>query len=166
MDSLVFFGSLRSKKLLKIVIESDLSHLEFFDAKIFGSKLYKVKDENFPFLQRTDSSNDFIDCTYIKGLTKENFEKIMFYESVEYEINQITISVDKKNIKTNYFKLIKKNKSSELWFFENWERLFEKFSCIAAKQWMLLFLKYKDNPIDAEFFWQEMLEKAKEEVNK
>ena len=93
MDSLVFFGSLRSKKLLKIVIESDLNHLEFFDAKIFGSKLYKVKDENFPFLQRTDSSNDFIDCTYIKGLTK-------------------------------------------------------------------------DNPIDAEFFWQEMLEKAKEEVNK
>ena len=166
MNSLVFFGSLRSKNLLKVVIGNSLNHLEFYNAKIYSSKLFKVKNENFPYLQKTNITNDFANCTYIKGLTTKDFEKILFYESIEYKINKITINIDKKNIDTYFFELIKKNKTSELWFFDKWKILYEEFSCIAAKEWMKLFSKYKDNPGDAEIYWQKMLISAKKQVSK
>lgn len=166
MDSLIFFGSLRSKKLLKTVIGSDLNHLKFVDAKIYKSKLYKVKNENFPYLEKTESNTDFVNCTYINNLTKENIEKIFFYESIEYRISQIIISLNNENIKTHFFELIKKNKTSELWLFEKWKKSFEEFSCIAAKEWMELFIEYKHKPGDAEVYWQKMLEDAKVEINK
>ena len=111
MDSLIFFGSLRSKKLLKIVIGSDLNNLKLFNGSIHKAKLYKVKNENFPYLEQTNSNKDIVKCTYITGLSKENFAKILFYESIEYKISKIMISINEKNIKTHFFELIKKNKT-------------------------------------------------------
>ena len=165
MDSLVFFGSLISKKLLRTVIGSNLKHLRFIEAKIFKSKLYKVKNENFPYLEKTNSINDLVNCTYINGLTEENFEKILFYESIEYKISKIIISLNNENVKTHFFELIKKNKTSELWFYNKWKDSFEDFSCIAAREWMTLYDEYKNNPADAEVYWQKMLANAKKEID-
>lgn len=166
MKSLVFFGSLKSKKLLQAVIGINLEHLKFFNAKIYNSKLYKVKNENFPYLEKTNSNYDIVECTYIEGLFDQDFEKILFYESIEYKISEIEILLDKKKIKSNFFELIKKNKTSELWFYDKWKVLFEELSCIAAKKWMLLFDRYKNNPEKAEVYWQKMLEKAKKEIHR
>ena len=166
MNSLVFFGSLRSKKLLKIVIESDLNHLKFFTGKIHKSKLYKVKNENFPYLENTNLNNDVVNCTYILGLSKKNIAKILFYESIEYKISKIIIYLNKEVIKTHYFELIKKHKTSELWFYDKWKDSCEEYSCIAAKEWMKLFKEYKNNPEEAEIYWQKMLDKAEIEINK
>ena len=166
MDSLVFFGSLRSKKLLKTVIGSSLNHLKFFNGKIHKSKLYKVKNENFPYLEKTNSNNDIVNCTYIQGLSNENFNKILFYESIEYKINKIVISLNKEVIKTHFFELIKKHKTSELWFYDKWKDSCEEYSCIAAKKWMMLFEEYKNNPKKAEVYWQRMLINAKTEIHK
>ena len=161
MNSLIFFGSLRSKKLLKTVIGSNLKHLQFFEGKIYNAKLYTVKNENFPYLEKTESSNDIVNCTYIKGLLGEDFKKIFFYESIEYKISKITIYSNKKNIKTEYFELIKKNKTSKLWFYNVWKNSFEDLSCIAAKEWMKLYNNYKNNPENAEVYWKKILREAK-----
>ena len=166
MDSLVFFGSLRSKKLLQTVIGSNLNHLKFFNGRIHKSKLYTVKNENFPYLEKTSSNNNVVNCTYIEGLSKENFSKILFYESIEYKLSKIIISLDKKIVKTQFFELIKKNKTSQLWFYDRWRDLFEEHSCIAAKKWMLLFEEYKNKPEKAEVYWKKMLNNAKKEINK
>ena len=166
MDSLIFFGSLRSKALLKTVIGSNLNHLKFFNGKIHNAKLYKVKNENFPYLEKTNSYDDVVSCIYIQGLSKENFDKILFYESIEYKISKITISINKEVIKTHFFELIKKNKTSEIWCYSKWKDSFEDFSCIAAKEWMVLFEEYKNNPKEAEIYWQEILANARVEINK
>ena len=161
MDSLVFFGSLRSKKLLKNIINCELDHLIFYDAKIFKSKLFKVKNENFPYLKKTDSNNDIVKCTYIKGFTKLDFKKIIFYESVEYKISKINIVLKNESIETNFFELIKKHKTLRLWSFDKWQIEDEELSCIAAKEWMSLYDEYKDNPSNAELYWKKMIENAK-----
>ena len=98
MKSLVFFGSLKSKKLLQSVIGTNLDHLKFFNGKIYNSKLYKVKNENFPYLEKTNSNYDIVKCTYIKGLLNQDFEKILFYESIEYKISEIEVLLDKKKL--------------------------------------------------------------------
>ena len=164
MDSLVFFGSLRSKKLFKIIIGNELNHLEFYYAKIFKAKLFKVKNENFPYLEKSELKKDYINCLYVRGLTKENFEKIIFYESIEYRLNAINILLNNKIIKTNYFELIKKNKSKEPWIFKDWLIKYENISCIAAKEWMTLFNKFKNNPEKAETYWGKMLLNAKNKI--
>ena len=160
MDSLVFFGSLRSKKLLKIIINSNLKHLKLTSVKIFKAKLFRVRNENFPYLEKTNSQNDIVNCTYVENLKKEDFKKILFYESIEYEIKNIRICKKEKNINSHFFDLIKKNKTKENWTYEKWKNKYEKLSCVAAKSWMLLFNKYKNNPGEAEIYWQEILNKA------
>ena len=161
MNSLVFFGSLRSKELLKVIIDNNLEHLKFYNAKIFRARLFKVNNENFPYLEKTNSNIDFVNCTYITGLMSIDLEKILFYESIEYKINPITINLDNININTFFFDLKKKNKTNEKWNFEEWQIEFEKISCIAAKSWMSLFNKYKSDPGKAEIYWQKILEEAK-----
>ena len=161
MHSLIFFGTLRSKKLLKSVIGKNIDHLQIIDSKLNKFKLFKVKNENFPYLNKTNSDKDIIKCTYIKNLTKDNFDKILFYESVEYKLSKINIFVSGKIIKANFFELINKNKTNINWSFEKWQIKYEEQSCIAAKEWMLLFNNYKNIPEKAELFWTKMKEKAK-----
>jgi len=166
MDSLVFFGSLRSKKLLEIIIGNNTNHLEFFETSIKNYKLFKVKNENFPYLEFTKKSKDIVDFTYVKNLSIENFNRSLFYESVEYKLSKINIIINNCNIKNYFFELIKKNKTTVTWEYKKWKVKYEKFSCIAAKEWMLLFDEYKDSPEEAEVFWSEMLQKAKKKLKK
>ena len=165
MKNLVFFGSLRSPELLKIVIGKDLKHLNIYEAKILNSKLFKVKNENFPYLKYSNLIKDLIQCTYIEGFTVEDFERILFYESVEYKLSKITICLGDKNKETFYFELIKKHKTNKLWVFDKWKIKYEKFTCIAAKDWMTLFSQYKNTPNEAEIYWQEILLKASKKIN-
>jgi hypothetical protein len=161
MDSLVFFGSLRSKKLLKNIIKCELDHLIFHDAKILKTKLFKVKNENFPYLEKMNSNNNIVNCTYIKGFTEQDLKRIIFYESIEYKISKINIVFDKKIVETNFFELIKKHKTLEEWSFNRWQIEFEELSCIAAKEWMSLYEEYKNDSSRAEVYWQKMIKNAK-----
>ena len=162
MKSLVFFGSLRSIKLLKVVLEkNNLDYLKIYNGKIFNSKLYKVKNENFPYLVKTNIIKDVTNCIYIENLTNLDFKKILFYESIEYKISKITIKIERGNTVSNYFELIKKNKTSIKWFYEEWQIQYEDWSCIAARKWMLLFNKYHNNPKEAENYWQKILTDSK-----
>ena len=52
MDTLIFFGSLRSKKLLQIVLGKNLDNYHFKIGKINNANLYHVKNETFPYLQK------------------------------------------------------------------------------------------------------------------
>ena len=165
MKTLVFFGSLRSNKLLRIVIGNNLNHLRIYEAKILNSKLYKVKNENFPYLMRSNSVKSLTQCTYIEGFTKEDFQRILFYESIEYKLRKIKISLKNIEKETYYFELIKKHKTNELWDFDKWKIKYEIFSCIAAKDWMSLFTEYKYKPVKAEIYWQKMLLKANKQIN-
>ena len=166
MKSLVFFGSLRSEKLLKVVLKkNDLEYLKIYNGKIFNSKLYKVKNENFPYLVKTNFAKDATNCIYIENLTSTDFKKILFYESIEYRISKITIKINTKNIFSNYFELIKKHKTSIEWSYEKWQPQFENYSCNAAKEWMFLFKKYKNNPKEAENYWKKILIDSKKNIN-
>ena len=157
MKSLIFFGSLRSKKLLKIILDRKLDNLNISLGKIPNCELLKVYRENFPYLEKSKNKKNYILCNFVEGLTNLDFKKILFYESIEYKLNPIQVIVNKKKINTHYFKLIKKNKTKTKWSYIKWKNQHEVFSCRAAKLWMLLFDQYKNKPLEAEVYWQSML---------
>ena len=164
MKNLVFFGSLRSKRLLQAVLERNIEDLKFNKGIIYNCILLRVKNENFPFARFTNNFTDMSECLYVNGLTHNDFEKILFYESIEYELKNIEIIVNKKIIKTNYFSLKLDHSTNELWSYESWLKNHEKLSINAAIKWMSLFDKYKDQPENAEKYWQKMLNQAKDEI--
>mgnify|MGYP006109375023 CR=1 FL=1 len=164
MKNLVFFGSLRSKRLLHAVLERNIDDLKFNKGIIHNCILLRVKNENFPFARFTNNLTDKSECLYVNGLRYSDFEKILFYESIEYELKNIEIIVNKKIIKSNFFSLKLDHSTNELWSYESWLKKHEKLSIKAAIKWMSLFDQYKDQPGIAEKYWQKMLNQAKDEI--
>ena len=107
MVDIVFFGSLRSVKLLEVVISKKIITRDFEKARIINSKLFRVKNENFPYLIKTKSKKDIVNCLVIKNLNDLDFNKIKFYESVEYTLDKIEVNINNSIQKYNYFKFIK-----------------------------------------------------------
>ena len=166
MTELVFFGSLRSVKLLEAVIDKKIDPKNIENAIIKNVKLFRVKNENFPYLIDTKNINDTINCIVIKNLNGLDIDKIQFYESVEYKLDIIEIEINNIIKKYNYFKYIKKNITGEKWIYEDWQKKFEESNCKAALLWMKLYDQYKENPGKAEKFWPDMQRKADDEINK
>ena len=166
MVDIVFFGSLRSVKLLEVVISKKIIPRDFEEARIINSKLFRVKNENFPYLIKTKSKKDIVNCVVIKNLNDLDFNKIKFYESVEYTLDEIKVEINNSIQKYNYFKFIKKNITNEEWIYEEWQRKFEESNCKAAFLWMKLYDKYKKNPGEAEKFWPDMQKKVNDELKK
>ena len=97
-------------------------------------------------------------------LKKNDFDRILFYESIEYELKHIDIIINNKLIKSSFFSLRLDHSTNEQWSYELWLKNHEKLSIKAAKKWMLLFNEYKNQPGNAEKYWQEMLNQAKDGI--
>ena len=166
MTDLVFFGSLRSFNLLECVIDKKINPKNFENAIIKKAKLYRVNNENFPHLIKTNSNIDIVKCLVVKNLNDLDINKIKFYESVEYKLDIIEIEINNTIQKYNYFKFIKKNITDEEWIYEEWQRKFEESNCRAALLWMKLYDEYKENSGEAEKFWPDMQRMADGEINK
>ena len=54
--SIVFFGTLRSTKLLKIILNKNIKNNQFIKCVIRGSKLKKIYNEVYPCLLKTNNS--------------------------------------------------------------------------------------------------------------
>ena len=159
MNTLIFFGSLRSKKLLEIVIDRKIDKKDLNNGFINNANLFYVKNETFPYLEINNLSINTVECLVTKNLNQNDLDKIQFFESTEYQLNNINCEVDNRQYKYKYFKLVKPNKTKKKWSFQNWKNQFEEFDCECAKLWMELFNDYKNNPEDAEVFWPEILKK-------
>mgnify|MGYP001157502538 FL=1 len=159
MDTLIFFGSLRSKKLLQIVLGKSLDNYLFKTGKIKNANLYHVKNETFPYLQKNNKSNNSVECLIVENLSEHDLKRIQFFESIEYQLSDINCEVDKKKYKYKYFKLIKPNKTLKKWDFQSWQDEFENYDCECAKLWMNLFDQYQNKSEEAEKYWPEILKK-------
>ena len=166
MTDLVFFGSLRSIRLLEIIINKKINPKKLEYAFIKKAKLFRVKNENFPYLIRTKNLIEEVRCLVVRNLDNEDFSKIQFYESVEYKLDKIKLEINKTIKKYNYFKFIKKNITDEEWVYEEWKKKFEETNCKAALLWMKLYDEYKESPGEAEKFWPDMQKQAADKINK
>ena len=159
MDTLIFFGSLRSKKLLQIVLGKNLDNYHFKIGKINNANLYHVKNETFPYLQKNNKTNNSVECLIVENLSEQDLKRIQFFESIEYQLSDIYCEVDKRKYKFKYFKLIKPNQTLKKWDFQRWQSEFENYDCECAKLWMKLFDQYQNNSEEAEKYWPEILKK-------
>ena len=159
MKTLIFFGSLRSKKLLEIVIGRDVEDRSLKKGFIKNARLYQVKNETFPYIELSNDFPEKVECLVVNDLQNEDIDRIQFFESTEYQLENIDCEINNEIKNYQYFKLIRPNKTQNSWNFQEWQKKFEDYDCECAKLWMELFDEYKHDSEKAEIFWPEMLTK-------
>ena len=97
--SIVFFGTLRSTKLLKIILNKNIKNNQFIKCVIRGSKLKKIYNEVYPCLLKTNNTNDIVKAMIINNLTNNDINRILFFESTEYQLNNIDVEINNSNQK-------------------------------------------------------------------
>ena len=157
IDKLLLFGSLRSKKLLKIVLDRKIINLNYKACIINNYKLKKVNNENYPFLKKTNNSTDQVEGIIVFNLSNNDLKRILFFESTEYILSNIQVVSENEIIKTKYLKMNKNNGTNDNWYYDEWKKYYEKKTCNLAKIWMKLFNKYSNNPDEAEKFWPQII---------
>ena len=94
MKTLIFFGSLRSIKLLKIVIGKDVEERSLNKGFIKNARLYQVKNETFPYIEFSNDFTEKVECLVGNDLQNEDIDKIQFFESTEYHLENIDCEID------------------------------------------------------------------------
>ena len=89
MKTLIFFGSLRSIKLLKIVIGRDVEERSVNKGFIKNARLYQVKNETFQYIELSKDFLEKVECLVVNDLQNEDIEKIQYFESTEYQFENI-----------------------------------------------------------------------------
>jgi len=163
--SIVFFGTLRSTKLLKIILNKNIKNNQFIKCVIRGSKLKKIYNEVYPCLLKTNNTNDIVKAMIVNNLTNNDINRILFFESTEYQLNNIDVEINNKIIKVKFLKMdnkkFKNNYTDENWDYYDWKKKYEQFSCETAKLWMKLYEKYSSNPDNAEKYWPKIINTIK-----
>lgn len=163
---IIFFGTLRSKKILKNVIGREVTSLQFTKCFIQSVKLKNIKNENYPGLYHTNNKSNIVEAVLVENLNKNDLKRIKFFESYEYVLDTIWVIIDgKKNI-VNYFRpIIKKEITNKAWSYTKWKKTHEKFDAECAYLWMDMYKNYSQ-PIDVEQFWPDILAQAKKNLKK
>ena len=122
-EKILFFGTLRSKKVLKNVLLENLENFNFKECYIKSAKLKKVVNETYPALFYTNNPLDIVEAVIIEYLEESHLKKILFFESWEYKIENIEVYVDNKKILVKYLKESKKTLiSDEDWNYYQWKK--------------------------------------------
>ncbi len=161
---LLFFGTLRSRKVLKEIISQDLTKLNFCKCIVRFAKLKKVKNESYPVLCRTKNALDKVDAEIVENLNAEDIKRILFFESWEYIFDYIEVIYHNKKIKVEYLKPMLQTKiSKDSWSYTKWKNENENYDIECAKLWMELYSTYS-NPNKAEHLWPQILNNAKKNI--
>ena len=108
MKTLIFFGSLRSIKLLQIVIGRNVEERSLNKGFIKNARLYQVKNETFPYIELNNDFPEKIECLVVSDLQNEDIDKIQFLKVLQ-NINlkgNIDCEIDNEIKNYQYFKLI------------------------------------------------------------
>ncbi len=84
-----FFGLLRDKDLLELVIDRPLPVRALPRARLGDARLVRLRDETSPML--VHSPGAWVPGVIVEGLTEADVERIHFFESLEYEPRAVEV---------------------------------------------------------------------------
>ena len=110
MKTLIFFGSLRSIKLLQIVIGRNVEERSLNKGFIKNARLYQVKNETFPYIELNNDFPEKVECLVVNDLQNEDIDKIQFLrvQNINLKILIVKLTMKLKIINiSNLYDLIK-----------------------------------------------------------
>jgi len=164
--NIFLFGTLRSEKIFKAVLNQPMHSFTISSCIAKRAKLKKMKDENYPVLIRTEYDLDHVKGAVIHNLDKNFLKRILFFESIEYKLDDIDVETKGDLTSVKYFALDQKQVTSEDWIYAEWHKNWENWDYECALVWMKYFNQFKNCPEEAEKLWPEMLNEIRVNFNK
>lgn len=139
MKPFFFYGSLRDKDLLSLVLGRSVDQDMYKGAILKGYKVVRLKNEIYPMLSVIPGG--MVTGSLIEGLNENDLARIMFYESVEYRPSEIVVQTNTiGQLRASAF--IGSSRAlvdTRPWSFENWQVTEKPATLIEARVWMSFF---------------------------
>lgn len=114
-----FFGTLRDRTLLKLVLDRSLDHLTFVPGWIAGYTARRAQNETFPVL--IDDPIGRLDGVIVDGLTETDTARIRFFEDPFYVVDRVRVETTAGSVATNMFLVTDPTQATEdPWTLEGW----------------------------------------------
>lgn len=125
--NLVFYGTLRSQEVLKLVLGDDLfKQISFEEVSVKGSTFY-VSGQTYPML--VDTGDDTRSpALIVKNLPREALERLDYYEENLYGAKKIAVFHSDGRQSTAYAYAPSENlvSNGKIWRFEAWQQNHER----------------------------------------
>ena len=132
-----FFGLLSDRDILEIVIDRPAPGHPFPRANLADHRLVRLKRETFPML--VAAPNLAVPGVIVDGLTVADIDRIVFFESVQYEPRPVVVHAGDAPIEVHAFAATARAvPDQEAWTFEGWRRRFKARDLREARLWMAL----------------------------
>ena len=122
MTDLFFFGSLRDKALLEVVLGRDVAEHQLSPARAEGFAALALGHEAYPYLAERDGA-----CAVgvlASGLTPADVARLEYFEEAEYGLAPITVNTPSGDAAASYFACAPKldgKMQDQPWDFEAWQ---------------------------------------------
>ncbi|KIC11219.1 tellurium resistance protein [Leisingera sp. ANG-M1] len=137
MADLFFFGTLRHRPLLELVLGRSGDALNAYDAKLPGHGVYQVVDQPFPAIEEREGAT--ADGLLVQGLSEADLDALNFYEGgFGYTLKPVPVQLQDGGTATAevYFPEPGLWETAEPWDLEAWIRQWGALSLRAAEEVM------------------------------
>ena len=135
MTDLFFFGSLRDRALLELVLGRPVSDRDIAPARAPGFATFALADEAYPFL--AEAAGAAAQGIVVSGISSDDLERLTYFEETEYGLQPITIESAGVRREVQHFASTGKAATTDgLWDYNAWLRDEKPVAMEAASELM------------------------------
>ncbi|MEM6623068.1 MAG: gamma-glutamylcyclotransferase [Pseudomonadota bacterium] len=135
MTTLFFFGSLRDRELLEVVLGRPVSSEDRRGAVALGYQARTLAAEAYPHLAPTPGNR--ADGIVVSNLTAADLDRLIYFEEAEYGLAPIDVQTDAGVVSAQYFQATAKAvPTDDVWDFDAWTRTERDTALAAAEELM------------------------------
>jgi len=150
-----FFGLLRDKDILELVIGRPVAKHPFVPARLPGARLARLRGQTYPML--VAAPGQWVTGAIVDGLTAADVARIEFFESVDYEPKPVEAHLTGGEIVTAhaFATTSRARHDDEEWRFADWLSRHKAEDLRIAALWMSLHGRL--DVVEADRRWEEAL---------
>ncbi|MBY8977540.1 NUDIX domain-containing protein [Rhodobacteraceae bacterium NNCM2] len=147
MKPVFFYGSLRDRELLEVVLARPVDDGDFVDASAAGFVTCRMMGEPYPLLLPQPGAS--AEGKIFRPRTDEDIARLTFYEEAEYDLVEIDVLTTEGGVVAQYFRATGKRAPTDLaWDFERWQREAKAAAIHGAREYMAYFGRLTIEEVD------------------
>jgi len=159
MADIFFYGSLRDRELLEIVLGRELPRESLCAAAAEGYATRRLADEDYPTLAAEAGAR--AEGVVFMGASAEDLDRLAFFEEAEYGLAPITVQTAQGRFPAQYFQATAKSlPTAEPWDFEHWRRHHRPVAIEATRELMAHYGRLAADEIDR--IWPGLMIRARQ----
>lgn len=158
MSDVFFFGTLRDRDLLEIVLGRPVDPTTMLPARAPDFAVFELDDEAYPYM--VDASGSSAEGSLVTDLSAEDWARLEYYEEAEYGLSKISVIVGGLPRPAAFFRSTDKVKPTlQPWSFSNWKKREKAVASEAAGELMAHYGIVEQDDIDT--IWHGIMIRAR-----